>query len=43
MLIKVIYLTLKNFLLIVNVHDGKIDLDSCHLGIGLSAHTTDTL
>ena len=31
MLIKVIYLTLKNFLLIVYLHDGKVNLDRCHL------------
>jgi hypothetical protein len=30
MLVQVIYLSLENFLLIVYLHDGAIDFDSCH-------------
>ena len=34
MLVEMVYLSLKNFLLIVYLHDGAIDFDSCHLSSG---------
>ena len=34
MLVEMVYLSLKNFLLIVYLHDGAIDFDSCHWSSG---------
>ena len=37
MFVQIIYLTLENFLSVVDLHDGAIDLDSCHLS-GFECH-----
>ena len=43
MLIQVIYLSLKNFLLFVDVENRTIDFDSVHLENLSSGHTIGTL
>ena len=43
MLIQMIYLSLKNFLLIVDIENRKIDLDSIHLKSLRGVHTIGTL